>query len=57
MPAPVVRKIAHRYRKVATYSEYADHAHKVILEPGWQDIAEDIARWLETALNRGNKDR
>ena len=57
MPASVVRKIAQRYQKVATYREYADHAHKVIMEPGWQDIAEDIAHWFETALNGENKDK
>jgi non-heme chloroperoxidase len=53
MPASIVRKIAHRYRKVATYREYADHAHKVIMEPGWQDVAEDIDNWLEKALPTG----
>lgn len=52
MPASIVRKIARRYHGVATYREYADHAHKVILEPGWQDVAEDIDGWLKQALHR-----
>lgn len=52
MPASIVRKIAHKYQQVATYREYADHAHKVIMEPGWQDIAEDIADWLSQVLER-----
>ena len=50
MPASVARKIAHRYREVATYREYADHAHKLIVEPGWQDVAGDIDDWLKKAL-------
>jgi len=50
MPAPVVRKIARKYRNVVIYREYADHAHKVITEPGWQKIAADIADWLEQVL-------
>ncbi len=54
VPASVVRKIARKYQGVATYRDYADHAHKVTTEPGWQDIAEDIAAWLETSLNRKN---
>jgi len=56
VPASIVRKIARRYQGVATYREYADHAHKAIIEPGWQNIAEDIAGWLKTALNGENKE-
>ncbi|MBL7127267.1 MAG: alpha/beta hydrolase [Dehalococcoidales bacterium] len=51
VPTSTVRKIARRYKGLATYHEYADHAHKILTEPGWQDIAEDIAGWLKTALN------
>jgi len=50
MPAPIVKKIAAKYQGIATYREYADHAHKVILEPGWQKIAEDIDDWLKQVL-------
>ncbi len=56
VPASIVRKTARRYQGVATYREYADHAHKVITEPGWQDIAEDIAGWLKAALKGYNKE-
>ncbi|MGB2827487.1 MAG: hypothetical protein WBC50_04735, partial [Dehalococcoidales bacterium] len=51
VPASTVRKIARRYKGLATYHEYADHAHKILTEPGWQDIAEDIAGWFKTVLN------
>jgi len=44
-PASVVRKIAARYAG-ATYKEYPDHAHWVLAEQGWQDIAAFIADWL-----------
>jgi pimeloyl-ACP methyl ester carboxylesterase len=49
-PASVVRKVAARY-KGATYKEYPDHAHWVLAEQGWQDIAAFIADWLGS-LNR-----
>ncbi len=51
MPVSVVRKTARKYRD-ATYWEYADHAHKVIMEPGWEKIAADIADWLKQVAPR-----
>lgn len=45
-PASVVRRIAYKYRAVSTYKEFADHAHWVLGEPGWEEIAEYIAAWL-----------
>jgi len=52
MPVSIVRKIARRYQGTATYREYSDHAHKLMLEPGWQDIAEDINDWLKQVLQK-----
>jgi pimeloyl-ACP methyl ester carboxylesterase len=52
MPTSIVRKIARRYPQVATYREYANHAHKLILEPDWQDVAKDIADWLKQVLSK-----
>jgi len=46
-PASVVRKVAARYARVATYREFPDHAHWVLAEPGWQDVAEVVGGWLE----------
>jgi pimeloyl-ACP methyl ester carboxylesterase len=48
-PVPVVRKIAQKYKAVATYRELADHAHRLLVEPGWQEIAEYISGWLDQA--------
>jgi pimeloyl-ACP methyl ester carboxylesterase len=46
-PASVVKKIAHKY-KSASYKQFDDHAHWVLIEPGWQDIADYIGGWLES---------
>lgn len=51
-PASVVRKIAEKYKAVTTYRELTNHAHWVIVEPGWQEIAEYISDWLNKALIR-----
>lgn len=45
-PASVHRKIAQKYRKVATYMEFPDHAHWIFGEPGWEKIAGHIHVWL-----------
>lgn len=45
-----VRKIAAKYKTVSTYREFANHAHWVIGEPGWQDIASYILDWLSYEL-------
>jgi len=49
-PASVVRKVADKYRAVSTYKEFANHAHWVVGEPGWQGIAEYISNWLNQVL-------
>jgi non-heme chloroperoxidase len=46
-PASVVRKVARKYQTVATYREFPDHAHWVLGEPGWEDVAQYVADWLE----------
>jgi pimeloyl-ACP methyl ester carboxylesterase len=48
-PPSVVRKVADKYRGVSTYKEFANHAHWVVGEPGWQEIAEYILSWLKQA--------
>jgi pimeloyl-ACP methyl ester carboxylesterase len=51
-PAKVVRQVAKKYKAVSTYKEFENHAHWVVAEPGWQDISEYIAGWLEQALSK-----
>jgi len=52
-PASMVRHVAKKYQAVATYKEYPDHAHWVLGEPGWQEVAEYVAHWLKKTLPRG----
>lgn len=46
-PAPVVKRVAEKYKAVAVYREFTGHAHWLIGEPGWQQIAANIDLWLK----------
>ena len=50
-PASVSQKVANKYKAVSTYKEFINHAHWVIGESGWQEIAEYTSDWLNKALN------
>jgi pimeloyl-ACP methyl ester carboxylesterase len=45
-PVGVVRRVAQKYAPVVTYREFADHAHWLVGEPGWGEIAEYVDAWL-----------
>ena len=45
-PVSVIRKIAKRYEKVATFEELPGHGHWLIGEPGWEKIAKRVEQWL-----------
>ena len=47
-PVSVTRKVADKYK--AVYQEFTNHAHWVTAEPGWQEIAEYVAGWLNQVL-------
>ncbi len=51
-PASVVRKVCDKYKATSTYMEYPNHAHWVIGEPGWEEIAEYVADWLSENVKR-----
>ena len=53
-PVSVVRRVAAKYGAVATYKEFDRHAHWVVAEPGWQEIAAYAADWLGNTLNNGS---
>ena len=54
-PVSVVRKVAEKYQRVSTYKEFAGHAHWVVGEPGWEEIAGYIEGWLhELKLGTGS---
>jgi len=45
-PAKVVRQVGIKYAATGTYKEFPEHAHWVLGEPGWQDVAAYIHKWL-----------
>ncbi|MEA3407138.1 MAG: alpha/beta hydrolase [Chloroflexota bacterium] len=47
VPASVVRKVARKYEPLSTYKEFENHAHWLVAEPGWQEVAECVVGWLE----------
>lgn len=52
VPLSVLRQIAERYRSVSTCREFAGHAHWLLGEPGWEEIARYITGWLESGERR-----
>lgn len=49
-PVAVIRNTAKKYNAVSTFKEYPDHAHSIILETGWEKVAEDIESWLKKSI-------
>ncbi len=47
-PASVVRQVAKKYKNVSTYKEFKNHAHWILSEPGWQDVAGYISVWIKS---------
>jgi len=47
VPASVVRQVAKKYAQVSTYREFEGHAHWVVGEPGWEEIAGYVGDWLQ----------
>jgi len=48
-PKYVVHKVARKYRTVATYKEFDDHAHWVVGEPGWEEVVMYTLGWLRSS--------
>ncbi len=51
-PVSVVRKVAKKYGEKATYKEFPGHAHWIMQEPGWEEVAGYIYNWL---IEKGKK--
>ncbi|HEX2677681.1 MAG TPA: hypothetical protein VHM19_13610, partial [Polyangiales bacterium] len=50
VPANLVRLTARKYEKIGgAFKEYADHAHWLYAEPGWEKPAQDILDWVQSA--------
>ncbi len=43
-----VRNVADRYLEQATYLEFEDMGHMLLLEDGWRDVADACTDWLAT---------
>ncbi|MBT3533769.1 MAG: alpha/beta hydrolase [Rhodospirillaceae bacterium] len=41
-----VQKVADKYRDQATYLEFPDMGHMLLLEDGWRDVAQACGEWL-----------
>lgn len=52
-PASIVRQVARKYEPVSTYREFPRHAHWIMAEPGWEEVAEYVAQWLRGILGKG----
>lgn len=50
-PPPLVRRIAGLYGKDARWREFPAHAHMLLCEPRWQEIAGYIGSWLDEVLS------
>jgi pimeloyl-ACP methyl ester carboxylesterase len=46
-PPSMMRAVARRYEPHSSYLEFPGHGHWLVGEPGWQQIAERIADWLD----------
>ena len=51
-PASVVEKVAKKYKGVSTYKPFPNHAHWVLGEPGWQEVAKCVKDWLDEVLRK-----
>jgi pimeloyl-ACP methyl ester carboxylesterase len=50
IPVSIVKKVADKYR--ATYKEFPNHAHSLLIEKGWFEIAEYILNWLQVHTSK-----
>jgi pimeloyl-ACP methyl ester carboxylesterase len=46
-PAAVVKKVHKKYKSISTYKEFPNHAHWIMGEPGWEEVAETNHDWLK----------
>ena len=47
-PAKVVAKVASKYQ--AELKEYPNHAHWIVEEEGWEQVASDVKEWIEVKV-------
>lgn len=47
-PAKVVAKVVSKYK--AELKEYSNHAHWIVEEEGWEQVASDVKEWIEVKV-------
>lgn len=52
-PASVAQKIHEKYGDRSTFRKLNGHAHWVMAEPGWEDVASMVQEWLNRTLPGG----
>jgi len=50
-PVVVTEEIAKKYEPLSTYKSFTNHAHWVIGESGWTEIADYVSEWLDKAVS------
>ena len=55
-PAWVTRHVARKYASVSTFREFQAHAHWLIGEPGWSEVAEYVGSWLGSLPAQSRQD-
>ena len=45
-----IRKIAAKYKSVSTYKEFENCAHWLLIEPGWEKVAEFVSSWIGNGI-------
>ena len=48
--SPTVGRIAEKYADVATAIDYEECGHMLLLEDGWETVADDCLDWLDQTL-------
>lgn len=52
-PSGVVRKLEKKYAPLATFREFPQHAHSIMNEEGWPEVAAFVHGWLRDRLGDG----
>jgi pimeloyl-ACP methyl ester carboxylesterase len=50
-PISVIRSTAKKFEGKADFREFDNQAHWIIAEPGWQEVADYVASWLDEKLD------
>jgi hypothetical protein len=49
------RRYANHPQAVVEFKEFPERSHALILEPGWEEVAEAVAGWLDKVIGRDGR--